>query len=333
MKFLDEAIIEVIAGNGGNGCASFRREKYVPKGGPDGGDGGCGGNVVFKADGGLTTLMDVKYHHRFKAGHGAHGKGKQMTGAGGKNVVVRVPTGTVVFDFETDDQLADLDETGATWVAAKGGRGGLGNMHFVSSVNQAPHKATEGKPGEHKKLKLELKLLADVGLVGLPNAGKSTLISSVSNARPKIACYPFTTKAPCLGLVKVAQGAGFVMADIPGLIEGAHKGVGMGMKFLKHIERTKLILHLVDLADPTHKDAVGAYKKIRKELKLYNPEFVKRPEIVVITKTDLSEVRENLDTAKKSLTKASKKKVLTISAVTHEGLKELIREIVKGLGR
>lgn len=327
MKFIDEAIIEVIAGDGGNGSAGFRREKYVPRGGPAGGDGGHGGSVIFRADGGLTTLMDVKYHHRFKALHGGHGKGKQMTGRSGEDKVVRIPAGTVVFDAVTNELLADLCEVGEEWVAASGGRGGLGNMHFTSSTNQAPTKTTPGVKGESRKLRLELKLLADVGLIGLPNAGKSTLVSAVSNARPKIANYPFTTKVPCLGLVRLGEGKHFVMADIPGLIKGAHTGAGLGIQFLKHVERTRVLIHLIDLTDPAQPDPVLTYRTIRKELKAFNPDLVRRPEIVVITKLDIPEARAASAAVKRALARASKKKVVAISAVTHEGLKVLMKEI------
>ncbi|MFH0800540.1 MAG: GTPase ObgE [Pseudomonadota bacterium] len=333
MKFIDEAIVEVIAGDGGKGCASFRREKYVPKGGPDGGDGGRGGSVIFRTDGGLTTLMDVKFRHRFKAQSGGYGKGKQMTGLSGEDVVIRIPVGTVVFDDDSGEVLFDLDRKGADWIAAKGGKGGLGNMHFASSTHQAPREFTEGRKGEQRRLRLELKLLADVGLVGLPNAGKSTLISSVSNARPKIADYPFTTITPCLGLVKFSEEQSFVMADIPGLIEGAHDGAGMGVQFLKHIERTRVLVHLIDVTDPAHPDPVKSYKTIRRELKSFKADITKRPEIVVLTKMDITEAREVCDDVKKKLKKAGAKKVLAVSAPVHEGLTALLGEIAKSLSK
>ncbi len=327
MKFIDEATIEVTAGDGGDGCVSFRREKYVPYGGPDGGDGGHGGSVIFRAEEGLTTLMDVRYRRHFKAGRGGHGKGKQMTGRSGEDRVVSVPVGSVVFDAETGEQMADLDLPGEEWVAAAGGRGGKGNMRFVTSTNQAPRKATKGTSGEKRKLRLELKLLADVGLVGLPNAGKSTLISAVSNARPKIADYPFTTKVPSLGLVRLESGASFVIADIPGLIEGASEGAGMGIKFLRHIERTRVILHLIDLADPSRTDPIESYRGIRAELTAFNPEMAERPEIVVLTKTDLPEVRDLAEDMRKALMDAGATEVYAISASTHEGLDVLMREV------
>ncbi len=331
MKFIDEAVIQVTAGNGGDGCISFRREKYVPMGGPDGGDGGRGGNVIFHTRGGLTTLMDVRYHRHFKAGRGAHGKGKQMTGRAGKDRIILIPVGSVIFDANTNEQLADLDKAGIEWIAAYGGRGGKGNMRFVSATQQAPRKATRGGPGEQKRLRLELKLLADVGLIGLPNSGKSTLISAISNARPKIADYPFTTKVPSLGLVELASRGSFVVADIPGLIEGASQGAGMGVKFLRHIERTKLLVHLIDLADPSHQDAAAAYTSIRKELEAFNPDLVKRPEIVVLTKMDLPEVREASNKARKELKALNAKNIYAVSAPTQEGIKEMLQGIWKEL--
>jgi GTP-binding protein len=327
MKFIDEATIEVTAGNGGDGCSSFRREKYVPMGGPDGGDGGHGGSIIFRTKEGLTTLMDVRYRRHFKAGRGGHGKGKQMTGRSGEDKVVFVPVGSVVFDVGTGEFLADLDTPDQDWVAAAGGRGGKGNMRYVSSTNQAPRKYTKGTTGEKKKLRLELKLLADVGLVGLPNAGKSTLISAVSNARPKVADYPFTTKVPSLGLVRLGDGASFVIADIPGLIEGASQGAGMGIKFLKHIDRTKLILHLIDISDPSHPDPVESYRGIRSELEAFNPEMLDRPEIVVLTKTDIPEVLQLVADTQSALMDAGAKDVHAVSASTHDNLDELMRDV------
>ncbi len=327
MKFIDEATIEVTAGDGGDGCVSFRREKYVPLGGPDGGDGGDGGSVVFRTEEGLTTLMDVRYRRHFKAGRGGHGKGKQMTGRSGEDKVVPVPVGSVVFDSKTGEILADLDRPNLDWTAAQGGRGGKGNMRFVSSTNRAPRKSTKGTRGEKLKLRIELKLLADVGLVGLPNSGKSTLISAVSNARPKIADYPFTTKVPSLGLVSIEEGRSFVIADIPGLIEGASQGAGMGIQFLKHIDRTKLILHLIDLSDPTHTDPVASYEGIRKELGAFNPEMLTRPEIVVLTKTDLPHVKDSFKDAESALLGAGAKYVYAVSAATHVGTDVLMGKV------
>jgi GTP-binding protein len=329
MKFIDETTIDVIAGDGGKGCVSFRREKYVPKGGPDGGDGGDGGDVILRADKNLSTLLDVSYRRMFKAKSGAAGGGKQMNGRAGEGCVIRVPPGTVVYDVETDDVLFDLESDGCEFVAAAGGRGGKGNMHFASSTRQTPRFALPAEPGERKRIRLELKLLADVGLVGMPNAGKSTLISAISNSRPKIADYPFTTKVPNLGLVKFQGGRSFVVADIPGLIEGAHEGAGMGIQFLRHIERTRVLVHLVDLSDLSGGDPVKNYKVIRKELGSYDKDLLLRPEIVVITKMDITEVRERADDIAAKLAKLSEGPVLEISAVKHEGLPALIRAIGK----
>ena len=333
MKFIDEAKIEVTAGDGGDGCVSFRREKYVPMGGPDGGDGGSGGSVIFQTQEGLTTLMDVRYRRHFKAGRGGHGKGKQMTGRSGEDRIVPVPVGSVIFDVASGEMLADLDRPNTDWIAAEGGRGGMGNMRFTTSTNQAPRKATKGRHGEKRKLRIELKLLADVGLVGLPNAGKSTLISAVSNARPKVADYPFTTKVPSLGLVRIDEGASFVIADIPGLIEGASEGAGMGIQFLKHIDRTKLILHLIDLSDPSHPDPVASYRDIRAELAAFNPEMLERPEIVVLTKTDLPEVNGLVAEMKTALMDEGAKEVFAVCAPTHDGLDGLMRRVGEKLAR
>lgn len=327
MKFIDEARILVKAGDGGYGCVSFRREKYVPRGGPNGGDGGHGGSVIFKADSGLYTLLDFKYRKHFEAKRGEHGRGKDQYGAAGPDVVVRVPLGTSIKDEETGRVLAELEKTGDEVVVAQGGRGGRGNMHFATSTNQAPRKAEDGFPGEERWILLELKLLADVGLIGFPNAGKSTLLAAISAAKPKIADYPFTTKTPVLGVVSYRQKS-FTAADLPGLIEGASEGVGLGIRFLKHIEKTRVFLHLIALDDSEHPDPFTSYKTIRNELEAYSKGFLKRPEIIVLTKTDLPEVREMLPAARKAL-KKTKKKVLEISAATHEGLEELLRETAK----
>jgi len=324
MKFIDEAVIDVRGGRGGDGCVSFRREKYVPLGGPDGGDGGKGGDVIFITNEGLTTLMDVKYNRHFHAGRGTHGKGKQMYGAAGEDKTVRIPVGTIVTDERTGEMLVDLDHYPMKWVAAAGGRRGLGNMHFVSSTNQAPRKATKGQEGECRRLRLELKLLADVGVIGLPNVGKSTLVASVSNARPKIADYPFTTKSPTLGVVALKGGAGFVIVDIPGLIENAHKGAGLGTQFLRHIERTRIFLHLIDPVDPAYPDAVQNYKMIRNELGSYNKHLLSRPEIVVLTKMDAVSSKEKIAETLVKLKKITENPVHCISAVTGEGVSKLM---------
>ncbi len=329
MKFLDETVIEVFAGNGGKGCVSFRREKYVPRGGPNGGDGGRGGHIILISDKGLSTLLDISYRRTFRAGHGEFGKGKQMNGKNGEDRVIRVPVGTVVFDADSGEELADLSEDGIEWIVAKGGKGGRGNMHYATATRQAPRFAQPGLPGEEKKIRLELKLLADVGLVGMPNAGKSTLISVISNARPKIADYPFTTKVPNLGLVRVDEDRSFVVADIPGLIEGAHEGHGMGIQFLRHIERTRVILHLIDPTNPSCPDPLKQYKSIRKELSSYSGEIAERPEIVVLTKADIPEAKEIAEKFEAKIKKASKSKVMIISSATREGVKDLVSSVGK----
>lgn len=328
MKFVDEAVIHVKAGDGGNGCLSFRREKYVPRGGPDGGSGGHGGDVIFMADPGKNTLLDCQYRKHYRAGRGGHGKGKDMTGARGENCVVAVPAGTVIIDIDADEELGELLQPGDRLPVANGGRGGRGNGVFATSTNQAPTRFEKGHPGEERNIKLVLKLLADVGLVGLPNAGKSTLISIVSAAKPKIADYPFTTLSPNLGVVRFGEYRSFVMADMPGLIEGAHLGKGLGDQFLKHIERTRVILHLVDISRP---DPMADYKQIHHELVSYGMGIEKKPEIVVLTKTD---IMPDADKIKKIALKFKRKKlkVFTISAVARAGLEELIIATGKELG-
>lgn len=326
MKFIDEARIFVKGGDGGHGCVSFRREKYVPRGGPNGGDGGRGGNVIFRSDSGLFTLLDFKYRRHFEADRGEHGRGKDQYGHAGDDVVIRVPVGTTLTEEETGRVLANFEKPNEEAVIAHGGRGGRGNMHFATSTHQAPRKAEDGLLGEERWVLLELKLLADVGLIGFPNAGKSTLLSAISAAKPKIADYPFTTKTPVLGVVS-SQGKSFTAADLPGLIEGASQGVGLGIRFLKHIEKTCVFLHLIDLSDPSHPDPRTAYQAIRRELEAYNAEFLDRPEIIVLTKCDLPDVKKRLPEAKRSFKKLSR--IIAISAVTHEGLEELLRETAK----
>ncbi|MDO8518593.1 MAG: GTPase ObgE, partial [Deltaproteobacteria bacterium] len=286
MKFIDEAKINVAAGNGGKGCVSFRREKWVPRGGPDGGNGGKGGDVVFKVHEGLTTLMDLQYKKHFKASDGRNGKGSQQDGRGGPDVILHVPPGTLLYDDDSGKCLADLKKLDDTFIVTKGGRGGKGNAFFTTATRQAPRFAQEGEAGEEKNLRLELKLLADVGLIGFPNAGKSTFLSTVSKARPKIADYPFTTLTPFLGVVTHKSYPPFTIADLPGLIEGAHEGHGLGIKFLKHIERTRIFLHLISLGPDEVVPVETRYEKIRKELKAYNPAFARRPQIIVLTKLD-----------------------------------------------
>lgn len=330
MKFIDQAIIKVKAGDGGNGCMSFRREKYVPRGGPDGGDGGRGGNIIVHTDEGLTTLMDLKYRRHFNAGRGAHGKGKQMNGAMGDDISIKIPVGTVIYDDNTGIKLVDLVEHDAEAIVARGGRGGKGNMHFATPTNRAPRKFEEGGKGEDKVLRFELKLLADVALIGRPNAGKSTLISSISAARPKIAEYPFTTTVPNLGVVSVGQESSFTVADIPGLIENAHEGAGLGIRFLKHIERTKLLVHLIDLSDTENKNPFSSYEMLRQELRAYDESIASRPEIIVFAKMDLPEVQEKARIAEVVFEQKGLN-VMKISAVAHEGLKELIHEMYNQL--
>ncbi|MDH5802560.1 MAG: Obg family GTPase CgtA, partial [Gammaproteobacteria bacterium] len=288
MKFVDEAIIKVAAGDGGSGCVSFRREKYIPKGGPDGGDGGDGGSVYLEADTGLNTLADFRYQRKFRAERGQNGMGKNCTGKKGEDLVVRVPVGTVVKNADTDEVIGDLVAPGQLLLVAQGGFHGLGNTRFKSSVNRAPRQSTPGTPGEVLHLLLELKVLADVGLLGLPNAGKSTLISAVSAARPKVANYPFTTLYPNLGVVRIEADRSFVIADIPGLIEGAAEGAGLGIQFLKHLSRTRLILHLVDvLPYEGAADPVQDAKAIVKELQQFSEELVQKPRWLVLNKVDL----------------------------------------------
>jgi GTP-binding protein len=288
MKFFDEARIEVIAGKGGDGSASFRREKFVPKGGPDGGDGGRGGSIYAVADANLNTLIDYRYTRIFRAKGGEGGRGRDQNGKGADDVILRVPVGTVIRDEETGDTVADLAHNGERALLAKGGRGGLGNLNFKSSVNRAPRQFTRGEPGEARKLEMELRVLADVGLLGMPNAGKSTLIRAVSSARPKVADYPFTTLQPNLGVVRVDANRSFVMADIPGLIEGAAEGAGLGHQFLRHLQRTSLLLHLVDMAPfDENIDPAAEVKAIAAELKKYDPGLAKKPRWLVFNKADL----------------------------------------------
>ncbi|MGE5169178.1 MAG: Obg family GTPase CgtA [Rudaea sp.] len=288
MRFVDEAIIEVVAGDGGNGAVSFRREKYVPRGGPNGGDGGRGGSIYAVADRNINTLVDYRYARIHRAQRGENGRGADQYGHGGDDIVLRMPVGTVISDADSGELVADLDRDGARALLAKGGKGGLGNLHFKSSVNRAPRQATPGEKGEQRRLRLELRVLADVGLLGLPNAGKSTLIRAVSAARPKVADYPFTTLAPQLGVVRTSEGRSFVVADIPGLIEGAAEGAGLGHRFLRHLQRTRLLLHVIDLAplDP-EADPVAEARAIAKELAKYDRALAEKPRWLVLNKLDL----------------------------------------------
>jgi GTPase len=330
LKFVDQAKIQVNSGKGGSGCISFRREAFVPKGGPDGGDGGKGGDVVVRADESMNTLLDCQYQQLYRAKKGADGMGKNKTGRSAEDLIINLPPGTLIFDAVTDELIADLDGPDCSVVIAKGGRGGQGNARFATARNQAPRRAQPGGPAEELELRLELKLIADVGLVGLPNSGKSTLISRVSNARPKIADYPFTTKVPGLGVVRAADGRDFVMADIPGLIEGAHEGAGMGDLFLRHIERTRVLLHLVDpgpLVEPT---AIERFKVIMSELDSYSPELSSRPMIVVLTKMDITENRPAAEELSKFIEEQNLP-VQKISAISGEGVRELLLQVSKML--
>ena len=325
MKFFDEARIEVIAGDGGDGSAHFRREKFVPRGGPDGGDGGRGGSILAVADCNLNTLIDYRYTRIFRAKHGEPGRGRDCNGRGADDVILRVPVGTVIRDADTGETIADLAADGAEALLAKGGRGGLGNLNFKSSVNRAPRQFTRGEEGEAKHLEMELKVLADVGLAGMPNAGKSTFVRAVSAARPKVADYPFTTLNPSLGVVRVDMNRSFVIADIPGLIEGAAEGAGLGHQFLRHLQRTKLILHLVDLAPfDEGTDPVKEAKAIQKELKKYDAGLFAKPRWLVLNKLDLLPEAERQKRAKDFVKKlAWKGPWYLVSGLTGEGTKEL----------
>lgn len=330
MKFIDEVTITVVAGKGGNGSVSFRREKYVPRGGPDGGAGGEGGSVVVEASHRKHSLLDFRYRNLFRAESGRNGAGQNRQGRSGEDLVVEVPVGTMAKDPLTGEIFSDLTEAGQRWIAAKGGRGGKGNAHFVSSTHRTPRFAQEGQPGEERSLKLELKLIADVGLVGLPNAGKSTLISAVSAAQPKIADYPFTTLTPNLGVVQYDDSPPFVMADVPGLIEGAHEGAGLGVRFLKHIERTRLLVHVIDLSLVPSDNPLEPFKQIEHELESYSEDLRKKPRIIVLNKTDLVKNGEDLAGIEKGYRELGLP-VLMVSSLKREGLRELVRLLTKSL--
>ena len=335
MKFVDEAFIDISAGDGGNGCASFRHEKYKEFGGPDGGDGGRGGHVFAVADPNLNTLVDYRYSRRHDAKRGQHGMGSDMFGVAGEDITLKMPVGTIISDAETGEALYELLTPGEKLMIAKGGDGGFGNLRFKSSINRAPRQKTPGWPGERKKLKLELKVLADVGLLGMPNAGKSTLISAVSNARPKIADYPFTTLYPNLGVVRLGPGRSFVIADIPGLIEGAAEGQGLGHQFLRHLQRTKLLLHIVDMA-PIEEgaDPVRDVRAIVAELKKYDADLAAKPRWLVLNKLDLLPEEER-EAAVKNLLRRLRYKgpVFPISALAREGLDPLLHAIAEHIGQ
>ncbi|HHY49603.1 MAG TPA: GTPase ObgE [Alphaproteobacteria bacterium] len=323
MKFLDQAKVYVRSGNGGAGAVSFLREKFLEFGGPNGGDGGRGGDVIVECVDGLNTLIDYRYQQHFKAGTGGHGMGKNRTGAAGRDVVLRVPVGTQIFEQDNETLIADLTEVGQRIVLLRGGNGGFGNAHFKSSTNQAPRRANPGQEGEEKWIWLRLKLIADAGLVGLPNAGKSTFLAAVSAARPKIADYPFTTLHPNLGVVKIGE-RDFVLADIPGLIEGASEGAGLGDRFLGHIERCKVLVHLIDGTQP---DVTAAYRTIRNELAAYSEALAAKPEIVVLNKIDAL-APEDMNKKLAALRRLSRTEVLAASGATHQGIEAVLYRIV-----
>jgi GTP-binding protein len=328
--FIDRTKIRVQGGHGGNGVTAFRREKFVPRGGPSGGDGGRGGDVWLEADESLNTLLHLRYNPEHLAERGRHGEGSKRSGRDGEDTVVRVPVGTQVFDAATSEMLHDFTQNGERWLAARGGRGGFGNSHFATSTNRAPRYHQEGSAGEEFELQLELKLLADVGLVGFPNAGKSTLISTISAARPKIADYPFTTLEPHLGVVDLGEYRTFVVADIPGLIEGAHRGAGLGDRFLRHVERTKLLLHLVDVSSIAGRDPVSDYETINRELEAYDPNLAARPQIVVATKVDALDEPERLERLRARAGQDGRP-FRAISSATREGVRELVNAVARAL--
>lgn len=332
MHFIDESTIYIKAGDGGNGCVAFRREAHVPRGGPSGGDGGDGGDVVFEADPQLSTLLDYKYQRHYKAERGEDGRGKDQYGKSGDDLVLRVPVGTVVYDAETNEILADLDQPGARFTAAQGGRGGWGNIHFKSPWNQAPRRADPGTPGEERHLRLELKLLADVGLLGFPSVGKSTLISKISRARPKIAEYPFTTLVPNLGVVTLPGERAMVVADIPGLIEGAAEGAGLGLRFLRHVERTRVLLHLIEAHDMTgpDRDPVRDFDTLNAELRKYAPELAEKPQIVALNKLDLTDTRDRADEVAARFAERGIE-LHRLSAATGEGVPALLEVLWRHL--
>jgi GTP-binding protein len=326
VKFIDEAMITVQSGDGGKGCVSFRREKFIPRGGPDGGDGGKGGDIILSTTSRKRTLYHFRYQKHFKAENGAHGQGKQKTGKNGRNLIIELPPGTLVIDADTGHLIKDLVKTGETFVILKGGRGGQGNTKFKTSTHRTPRFAQPGEPGETKTLKLELKLLADVGIIGLPNAGKSTLIAAISSARPKIADYPFTTLTPSLGVVQTDRAEPFVVADIPGLIKGAHQGTGLGTRFLRHIERTRILVHLIDVSSIDPNAPLDQYHTINQELVMYDERLAQKPQIVVLNKLDLPGV---MKTAEIFQSAVKDKKVAFISALTGQGLDELKSRILQ----
>ncbi len=328
--FIDRVKIKVMAGNGGDGVTAFRREKFVPRGGPSGGDGGSGGSVWLESDEGYNTLLHLRFNPEHKAGRGRHGEGSNRHGKDGEDVVVKVPVGTQVFDSESGDLLFDFTAGGQRFLAAKGGKGGWGNVHFATPTKRAPKYHYNGRPGEDKELQLELKLIADVGLLGFPNAGKSTLISVISAAKPKIADYPFTTLEPNLGVVDIGEFRTLVVADIPGLIQGAHEGAGLGDRFLRHVERTKILLHLVDVSSLSGRDPIEDYEIINREISAFNPELAERPQIVVATKIDAIDEPERLERLRQRAAEDGKA-FFEISAVANIGTRELVLKVAQTL--
>lgn len=330
MKFIDEVTLLASSGHGGAGCVAFRHEKFIEFGGPNGGDGGKGGDVIFEAASGLSTLLELRHRFHQKAEKGHNGMGKNRHGASGKDLVIKVPVGTVISDAESGEILADMNKDGLRVVLLKGGRGGQGNARFASATHKTPRFAQPGEPDQERKLRLELKLMADVGLLGLPNAGKSSLISKVSEARPKIADYPFTTIKPSLGVVPYKNYRSFVMADIPGIIEGAHEGAGLGHRFLKHLERSGILLHLVDISWMPERDPRAEFETVSRELALFSAELAQKAQVVVVTKTDLPQTREHLPEIR-AWFEAKGIKVFPISSATGEGIGELLDEIARRL--
>ncbi len=325
--FVDEVEVRVEAGNGGDGCCAFRREKYVPMGGPYGGNGGHGGSIIFKVDEGLHTLLDLRFQKVLKGEKGENGRGKNQHGAGANDLIVKVPLGTVITDLDTNLILADLNTKDSEVVVAKGGRGGRGNTAFKTQTNTAPNYSEKGEEGEKRNLKVEVKMLADVGLVGLPSVGKSTIISCVSRSKPKIAAYHFTTLNPNLGVVRATDGTSFVMADLPGLIEGASHGEGLGDKFLRHSERTKVIAHVIDMSGSEGRDPYNDYLLINKELETFNEKLIKKPQIVIANKMDIESAKKNLDNFKKKVNV----EVFEVSAATNKGLDKVVDSLAKML--
>ncbi len=330
MKFVDEARIHVKAGDGGDGCISFRRERFIPRGGPDGGDGGKGGDVILLADAQLVTLLDLTYPKQCRAQRGNHGKGKDQTGKNGESLIIRVPVGTLVRDDQTGELLQDFLFDAQRYVVAEGGRGGRGNARFATATLRAPRRADKGEKGQERWLRLELKLLADVGLIGYPNVGKSTLLSRISSANPKIADYPFTTLAPNLGVVSREDHRPFVAADIPGLIEGASEGAGLGLSFLRHVERTRLLIHLLDISEGLSRDAVNDFETLNRELKAYDPALQRKKQFLALNKIDLRSVRERA-TAIENQFETMGHRLYLISGRTGEGVEELLEEVSRAI--